>query len=56
MRLTNDQVANHERWMVRCSPRTLGFSREQSTVRQHTPKKQLTLPTHTLVISLPHRS
>ena len=29
--LTNSQVANHERWMVRCSPRTPGFIREQST-------------------------
>ena len=44
MRLTNGQVANHERWMVTCSPRAPGFSREQSTVCQHTP----TTPFHTL--------
>ena len=31
MCLTNSQAANHERWMVRCSPRASGFSREQST-------------------------
>ena len=29
--LTNSQAANHERRMVRCSPRAPGFSREQST-------------------------
>ena len=31
MRFTNSQAADQESWMVRCSPRTLGFSREQST-------------------------
>ena len=49
MRLTNDQVANHECRMVRCSPLAPEFSREQSTVRQHTPP---TTPFHTL--NLPH--
>ena len=29
-RLTNSQGTNHESWMVRCSPRAPGFSREQS--------------------------
>ena len=28
--LTNSQVPNHGRYMVRCSPRAPGFSREQS--------------------------
>ena len=49
MLLTNGQVANHKRWMVRCSPLAPGFSLEQSTVRQHTPQ---TTPFHTL--NLPH--
>ena len=30
--LTNSQAANHERWMVRCSPRAPGFCREQITL------------------------
>ena len=49
MLLTNGQVVNHKRWMVRCSPLAPGFSLEQSTVRQHTPR---TTPFHTL--NLPH--
>ena len=29
-RLTNSQTANHEKWLVRCFPHALGYSREQS--------------------------
>ena len=52
MRLTNGQVANHEHWMVRCSPHAPGFSREQSTVRQHTPST----PFHTLNLPLSEKT
>ena len=31
--MTNSQAPNHETWLVRCSSRTLGFSREQPAFR-----------------------
>ena len=44
--MTNSQAATHESWLVRSSPRALGFSRSNQPVHLQIPEIQYSSPGH----------